>query len=244
MSGHSKWSTIKRKKGLEDQKRGQLFTKLGRSITLAVREGGGNEDPTSNFKLRLAMDRAKQFNMPKENIKRAIERGTGKGGEGNTFERIIYEGYGPEGIALIIEVATDNRMRSTSEVKYALDRNGGSIGSPGSVSFQFEQQGVIVISKESVDEEKLFLEAVEAGALDVKTEDDGYEVFTNYDDLHVIKEKLEKAGFTIVEADIIYHPKTHVLIDPAKAGKIINLMDQLEELDDVQKVYANFDITG
>ena len=245
MSGHSKWSTIKRQKGLEDKKRGQLFTKLARAITLAVREGSGVTDPASNFKLRLAMDRAKQSNMPKENIQRAIDRGSGKGSDGDQFQEIIYEGYGPEGIALLIETATDNKQRTSSQVKHVLDRGGGSLGTPGSVSYLFKEQGFIVVSKDSMSEEVLFNVAVEAGALDVETEDDAYELYTSRDDLHRIKAKLEESHAHIVEADLIHRPLTTVPVsDEQKIKKIISLVEELEELDDVQKVHANVDIVS
>ncbi|MCR4264504.1 MAG: YebC/PmpR family DNA-binding transcriptional regulator [Candidatus Roizmanbacteria bacterium] len=242
MSGHSKWSTIKRQKGVEDKKRGQLFTKLARAITLAVREGGGVTDPGSNFKLRLAMDRAKQSNMPKENMQRAIDRGGGKGSDGEQFQQIVYEGFGPEGVALIIETATDNKQRTSSQIKHVLDRSGGSLGSPGSVSYLFSEQGLIVVSKESMSEEDLFNLAVEAGASDVETEEDAYEIYTNRDDLHRVKAKLEESSAHIVEADLIHRPTTTVSISQdQKAQKIIALVEELEELDDVQKVYVNVD---
>ena len=242
MSGHSKWSTIKRQKGVEDKKRGQLFTKLARAITLAVREGGGVTDPGSNFKLRLAMDRAKQSNMPKENMQRAIDRGGGKGSDGEQFQQIVYEGFGPEGVALIIETATDNKQRTSSQIKHVLDRSGGSLGSPGSVSYLFSEQGLIVVSKESMSEEDLFNLAVEAGASDVETEEDAYEIYTNRDDLHRVKAKLEESSAHIVEADLIHRPTITVSIsEDQKAQKIIALVEELEELDDVQKVYVNVD---
>ncbi|MBI4137348.1 YebC/PmpR family DNA-binding transcriptional regulator [Candidatus Roizmanbacteria bacterium] len=242
MSGHSKWSTIKRQKGVEDQKRGQLFTKLARAITLAVREGGGVTDPSSNFKLRLAMDRAKQANMPKENMQRAIDRGAGKGSEGEQFQQIVYEGYGPEGVALIVETATDNKQRTSAQVKHVLDRGGGSLGAPGSVSYLFTEHGLIVVSKDSIGEEELFNAAIDAGASDIETEDDAYEVYTNRDDLHKIKAQLEGTSAQIIEADLIYRPTTSIPVPEQKAKKIISLVEELEELDDVQKVYANVDI--
>ena len=245
MSGHSKWSTIKRQKGVEDKKRGQLFTKLARAITLAIREGSGVTDPASNFKLRLAMDRAKQSNMPKENMQRAIDRGAGKGSEGDQFQQIVYEGYGPEGVALLIETATDNKQRISSQVKHILDRGGGSLGAPGSVSYLFKEQGLIVVSKDSMGEEELFNVAVEAGAIDVETEEDAYEIYTNRDDLHRIKTQLEESHAHIIEADLIHRPTTTVPVSgEQKVQKIIALVEELEELDDVQKVYANVDIVS
>lgn len=241
MSGHSKWSTIKRQKGAADAKRGQTFTKLAISITIAVREGGGG-DPASNFKLRLAVDQARSANMPKENIQRAIDRGLGRGG-GGQLESVVYEGYGPGKVVLVIEAATDNKNRTTGEVKNMIERSGGSFVSPGTVSWMFADEGVISVPKggRSMDE---FLDiAIEAGAEDVGESGDIVEIYTKPNTLELVKKVLMDKGLAVESAEISKKPTTTVEIgDTDTAKKILDLMEKLEGMDDVQKVWSNFDI--
>lgn len=242
MSGHSKWSTIKRQKGISDAKRSQAFTKVARMIAMAVREGNGITDPSSNFKLRLAIEKAKEVNMPKENIQRAIDKGSGKGGAA-AYESVIYEGYGPSGVAFVIETATDNRARTSSEVKHILDVAGGNLGGAGSVMFSFEQQGFIFSPKNSLPEDQVLEKVIEAGGLDMNATSDGFEVYTSREDLHSVKEKLIKGGIAVTTAELIYRPKTTVPINDASTAKsVIHAIESLEELDDVQKVYTNEEI--
>lgn len=241
MSGHSKWSTIKRQKGAADAKRGQVFTKMANAITIAVREGGGG-DPASNFKLRLAMDQARAVNMPKDNIQRAIDRGLGKG-TGGDLQSATYEAYGPGQVALIIEAATDNKNRTTAEVKSLIERNGGSFISPGTVSWMFKDEGIITVSKagKSMDD---FLEiAIEAGADDVQEAGDAVEIYTAPNSLEEVKKTLVEKGVSVESAEIAKSATTPVEItDSDVAKKILSLMEKIEDLDDVQKVYSNFDI--
>lgn len=240
MSGHSKWSTIKRQKGVNDAKRGQIFTKLSMAVTLAVREGGGVTDPAGNFKLRLAIDAARAANMPKENIDRAISRANGKGEA--ALEEAVYEGFGPGGVSLIIETATDNKQRTVSEVKSTLDKNGGSLGVQGAVAYQFEQKGMIGTPKPA-NMDDFFLLAVEAGAEDLEEGDDEVIVYTKPEDLNSVREKLLAQNITITSAEFTRIPTTPITIeDPEKAEKIISLVDKLESLGDVQKVYINAQI--
>ena len=241
MSGHSKWSTIKRQKESKDARRGQIFTKLGNAITVAVRAGGGIGDPEKNFKLRLAIEKARGLNMPKETIQRAIKRGEG-GKEGNNWSEIVYEGYGPEGIAIVTEVVTDNRNRTTSEIKNLFERGGGSIASPGAVSFQFKKAGLITVEKsQKVDDQILSL--IDQGAEDVEEASDAVEVYTKPEATRQMREKIEGLGFKVLSEELIMQPVSPVRIeDKAKAEKVLKFMENLEEHDDVQKVYANFDI--
>lgn len=242
MSGHSKWSTIKRQKGVNDQKRGQLFTKLGKVITIAVREGGGITDPEDNFKLRLAIEKARGSNMPKENIKRAIERGVGRSGEGQ-LESVIYEGYGPFSVAIIVEAATDNKKRTSQELKSVFERGGGSLGGSGSVFYLFERKGLIVVAQKGLTEDQVLEKILETGAEDLEETEDGFEIYTQDQRLHEVKERLVSSGLEIIESELTFKPKSTVAItEKEKAEKILKLMDSLEDLDDVQKVYANFDI--
>ena len=241
MAGHSKWHNIRHKKAKMDAKRGQLFTKLLREITVAAKQGGG--DPEFNPRLRIAIEKAKKANMPIENIERAIKRGTGEL-EGVTYEEVVYEGYGPEGVAIIVECLTDNRNRTTSEVRHLFSKHGGNLGSSGCVSFLFEEKGVITVPKDSISEEDLFEKAVEAGAEDVVTEEEHYEVRTEPKDLYSVKEELEKAGVVIEKAQLTRIPTTTVEIkDSETAQKLIKLLDALEDSDDVQKVYSNFEMS-
>ncbi len=241
MAGHSKWHNIRHKKAKQDAKRGQLFTKLLREITVAAKQGGG--DPEFNPRLRIAIEKAKKANMPVENIERAIKRGTGEL-EGVTYEEVVYEGYGPEGVAVIVECLTDNRNRTTAEVRHIFTKHGGNLGSSGCVSFLFEEKGVIYVPKDKYDEETIFEKAIEAGAEDVITEDEEhYEIRTEPKELYSVKENLEKEGIEIEKAEITRIPTTTVEIkDPEKAEKLLKMLDALEESDDVQKVYSNFEI--
>jgi YebC/PmpR family DNA-binding regulatory protein len=239
MSGHSKWSTIKRKKGAEDAKRGKLFTKLGREIVIAAREGG---DPSVNFKLRLAVDKAKAANMPKDNIERAIRRGTGAE-KGEEFEEVNYEGYGPHGVALLVQVLTDNRNRAVSDVRRAFSRHGGSLGETGCVAWLFESQGYITISPNDSDPDELALLAIDAGADDVTVASDLVEVYTRLNDFQRVKEELEKNGITLDSAEISMIPKSLMELDEKDTIKAMILIDALEELEDVQQVYSNLNIT-
>jgi YebC/PmpR family DNA-binding regulatory protein len=248
MSGHSKWSTIKRQKGAKDQKRGQIFTKLSYAIATAVREGGGVSDPASNFRLRLAIEDAKNANMPKENIKRAIDRASGKQ-EGN-IEEIIYEGYGPSGVSLIVETLTDNKQRTISEVKNAFEKNGGSFGVSGSVLFQFERVGMIVVEKKSTSDsgkmnslEDIFLLAADFDVEDVEEDEDDVIIYTKQDKLASTRDGLVKAGLSISEAKLIWRPINNIVVsDPQEVEKVVKFINNLEELDDVQRVYANLEL--
>lgn len=241
MSGHSKWAQIKRQKGVTDQKRGQVFTKLANAITIAVREGGGVVDPNFNFKLRLVIDKARAANMPKENIARAIDRGSGKGGEA-AFEEVLYEGFAPGGIALLIEAATDNKLRTNAEVRNVVEKNGGSMGQSGAVSYLFEQKGLIVVKKnKSFDD--IFLIAVDSGAEDVEDGGDEVYIYTKPQQVSDIKNKLLDAGCDVISFEQVRKPLTTIVVDNKEAAKkIIALCEKIEELDDVQKVYSNFDI--
>jgi len=242
MAGHSKWHNIRHKKAKMDAKRGQLFTKLLREITVAAKQGGG--DPEFNPRLRIAIEKAKKANMPIENIERAIKRGTGEL-EGVNYEEVVYEGYGPEGVAIIVECLTDNRNRTTSEVRHIFTKHGGNLGASGCVSFLFEEKGIITVPKESISEEELFEKAIEAGAEDIVSDDEQYyEVRTEPKDLYSVKEVLEQAGVQIEKAELTRIPTTTVEInDPETAQKLLKLLDALEDSDDVQKVYSNFEMS-
>lgn len=241
MSGHSKWSTIKRQKESKDAKRGQVFTKLAKSITVAVLAGGGITDPEKNFRLRLAVDKARALNVPKENIARAIAKGGG-GKEGANWSEVTYEGYGPESIAVIVEAATDNKNRTTSEIKNIFERGGGSISSPGAVAFQFKKMGFISVGKtESLDEQILKLMDLEVE--DVQEAIDAIEVYVKPEQLREARNKIEQLGFKVLSGELIMEAINEVQIqDLQKAEKILKFTESLEEHDDVQKVYANFNI--
>ncbi|MCO5221674.1 MAG: YebC/PmpR family DNA-binding transcriptional regulator [Thermomicrobiales bacterium] len=240
MSGHSKWATIKRQKGANDQKRGQLFTKLGREIAVAVRAGG--PDPEANFRLRLAIQKARAENMPKDNIDRAIERASGAGNTDN-FDEVSYEGYGPGGVAVVIQALTDNRNRTVGEVRSALTRAGGSLGESGSVAWMFDNVGLISVEADGQDPEEIALVAIDAGAEDVSIDDDGIEVYTEVQNLHVVQDALVSAGINVNSADPVMKPKATVTPDSGAAIKIIKLLEKLEDLDDVQQVYSNLEFT-
>jgi YebC/PmpR family DNA-binding regulatory protein len=239
MSGHSKWSQIKHKKAKTDAVRGRVFTKLIREITIASRQGGG--DPAGNPRLRLAIQTAKEANMPAENIQRAIKKGTGEL-EGQVLEEFSYEGYGPAGVALIIDVVSDNRNRTTGEVRHALTKHSGSLGENGCVSWNFETLGVITVERKGIDEDKLMAAALEAGATDVSDEGEAFEVYTDPTELSVVSESLRSTGIAYVAAEVQKVPKTFVKLAGDDARKVIRLVEALEDLDDVQRVSANFDI--
>ncbi len=240
MSGHSKWSTIKHKKAATDAKRGKIFTKLIKEITVAARLGGG--DPSANPRLRAAIDAAKSQNMPKSNIERAIKKGTGEL-EGVSYEEITYEGYGPGGVAVLVETITDNRQRTVAEVRHLLSKRGGNMGEPGSVAWVFEKKGLIVIEKDKVDEETLMDVALEAGADDIRDEGSEWEVETSPDVLPAVRDAVKAAGIEIISAEVSMVPSTTVKLEDEKQAKqMLLLMEALEENDDVQNVYANFDI--
>ncbi|HEU4493079.1 MAG TPA: YebC/PmpR family DNA-binding transcriptional regulator [Rubrobacteraceae bacterium] len=241
MSGHSKWSTIKRKKGAADAKRGALFGKLSRAISVAAREGGG--DPEMNSALALAVSKAKDANMPNDNIQRAIDKGTGAHGEAETFERITYEGYAPGGVAVMVEVLTDNRNRAASDVRYIFSKNGGKLGTSGSVAYLFERKGVILIPKESVDEDELMELALEAGAEDVEEMESDFRVVTSAEEFAAVRDAMRDAGVEFENADITMQPQNSIDLDASTAKQTLRLIDALEENDDVQEVYANFDIS-
>jgi YebC/PmpR family DNA-binding regulatory protein len=236
MSGHSKWSQIRRQKGVTDAKRGQLFTKLGREITLAARQGGGN--PDGNFRLRLAMQKAKEFNMPMENVKRAIDKGTGKA-EGMVIDEMMYEGYGPAGVAVLVEVATDNRNRIAAELRNIFTRNSGNMGEAGCVGWLFEPKGLITVEAGKADPDELALVAIDAGADDVKVQDGVVEVYTEPSALERVREALVAKKLNVTAAERTMLPKTTVALSDSDALKTLRLMDRLEEYDDVQKVHVN-----
>jgi YebC/PmpR family DNA-binding regulatory protein len=239
MSGHSKWHSIKHKKAVVDARRGQQFTKLARAITVAAREGGG--DPEGNPSLALAVQKARDASMPKDNIERAIAKGTGEGADAERIETVLYEGYGPGGVALLIEALTDNRNRTGADVRHLLSKNGGNLGEPGSVSYLFDKQGMIVVDATRYGEDDL-IPAIDAGALDISVDEDMFEVITEPGDLAAVRQALEHAGVEIESADISERPKSRVPVDEAEAGKLIRLIDSLEESDDITTVHANFDV--
>jgi YebC/PmpR family DNA-binding regulatory protein len=242
VSGHSKWSSIKHKKGAADAKRGALFTKLSRAIIAAAKEGG--PDPAGNLALQNAIEKARSYSMPKDNIERAIARGSGADAEGSTFESVVYEGYGPEGVAVLVEALTDNRNRTASEVRHLFSKFGGNLGATGAVAWQFERRGVLLVTAEGVDEDELVLAAAEGGADDVELDGSTYQVTSAPDELRRVREALEAAGFTVESAELSMVPRSTVAIaDESAARKVIRLVEGLEEADDVQDVYANFDIS-
>jgi YebC/PmpR family DNA-binding regulatory protein len=238
MSGHSKWAQIKRQKGANDQKRGQTFTKLSNAITIAVKQGGGVSDPDQNFRLRLAIDAARASNMPKENIERAIKRAAGK--DAGDMTEVVYEGFAPNGVSVIIEAATDNPVRTSSEIKNVFTKNGGSFGQPGSVSYQFNQVGQIIVVKNGKTFEQIFEAAVNAGAQDLEEADDIVFVYTTVADLVKVKTELESSGFTIESFEIARKPVVPIEVsDPEQLSKIENFLEAMEQLEDVQKVFTN-----
>jgi YebC/PmpR family DNA-binding regulatory protein len=240
MSGHSKWSSIKHKKGAADAKRGKLFSKLSRGIIVAAREGG--PDPAGNLALQNAIEKARSYSMPKDNIERAIARGSGADSDATSFEQILYEGYGPNGIALMVEALTDNRNRTASEVRHLFAKHDGNLGATGAVAWLFERQGVILVPG-SVDEDELTLAAADGGAEDVALDGSSYQVTVAPENLAAVREAIEAAGLPVDSAELTMVPKTTVEVgEEAVARKVLRLVDALEEDDDVQNVYANFDI--
>jgi YebC/PmpR family DNA-binding regulatory protein len=241
LSGHSKWSSIKHKKGAADAKRGKLFSKLARGIMVAAKEGGG--DPGNNLALQNAIEKARSYSMPKDNIDRAIAKGSGAGSDQEAFEAIVYEGYGPDGVAVIVEALTDNRNRTASDVRHTFAKNGGNLGSTGAVAWQFERRGVVVVPSDGVDEEELLLAAADGGADDVEQDGDVFQVTSAPEALAAVRTAVEAAGFTVDSAELQMVPKTTVAVeDETTARQIMRLIDALEDNDDVQDVYANFDI--
>jgi YebC/PmpR family DNA-binding regulatory protein len=240
MSGHNKWSTIKHKKGATDAKRGKVFTKIIKEISVAAKLGGA--DPVANPRLRTAIDKAKAENMPKDNIERAIKKGAG-GMEGVTYEEIVYEGYGPGGAAVLVEVMTDNRNRSVSEVRSIFSKNNGNMGEAGCVSWMFSKKGLILYDK-SVDFEQLFEAAIEVGADDVAEQDEQFEVTTDLGSFIEVREALAAKGFKHADAEITMIPQTMVVLEGKQAESMLRLMDKMEDCDDVQNVYSNFDISA
>src|SRR5246127_5029004 len=241
MSGHSKWSSIKHKKGAADAKRGKLFSKLSRAIIVAAKEGG--PDPAGNLALANAVEKARSYSMPKENIERAIARGSGADSDAQAFETVVYEGYGPSGVAVIVEALTDNRNRTAGEVRHTFSKNDGNLGGSGAVAWLFERRGVVLVPADGTDEDELMLAAAEGGAGDVLLDRSSFHGLTAAEELASVREAVAAAGFEIESAELTMLPKTTVALeDESEAKKILRLIDQLEENDDVQEVYANFDI--
>jgi len=240
MSGHNKWSKIKRQKGVEDAKRGNLYTKLTREIIMAARDGGG--DLETNFKLRLAVQKARDSSMPKDNIERAIERGAG-GQEGVILQELTLEGYGPSGTAILAQTVSDNRNRTVQEIRNVFTRQGGTMGSAGSVAWLFDSKGIITINSEGLDVDEITLQAIDAGAEDVKVEDGSVEIYTRPNELELVKKALENKKIVITSAELSMIPKTLVEVEDKAAIQTLKMLEKLEELDDVQKVYSNVDFS-
>lgn len=241
MSGHSKWSTIKRKKAANDAKRGNMFTRLAREIAIAAREGGG--DPDTNFSLRLAVDKARGANMPKDNIERAIRRGTGDDKDGAAFEQVVYEGFAPHGVALLVEVVTDNRNRAVAEIRHTLSRSGGTMAEAGAVSWQFKRQAYFAVPARGVDGDKVFELAVEAGADDVITGADDLEIVAPVEAFKRIADRLAAAGIKPAEASLRHLPTAVVELPPDQTLQVMRVIEGLEELDDVQEVYSSLHVS-
>jgi YebC/PmpR family DNA-binding regulatory protein len=241
VSGHSKWSTIKHKKGAADARRGKLFSKLSRAIMVAAKEGGA--DPASNLALQNAIEKARSYSMPKDNIERAIAKGAGEGDDGAVFETVVYEGYGPEGVAVLVEALTDNRNRTASEVRHLFAKHGGNLGATGAVAWQFERRGVVLVAADGVDEDELMLVAADAGADDVERDGSTFVVSAAPEALADVRAALEGASFSLDSVGLSMVPKTTVAIgEESTAKQVVRLVEGLEENDDVQDVYANFDI--
>jgi YebC/PmpR family DNA-binding regulatory protein len=239
MSGHNKWSSIKHKKGAADAKRGKVFTKYIKEITVAAREGGGDVD--SNPRLRVAVQGAKGVNMPAANIERAIKKGTGEI-EGVSYEEYVYEGYGHNGVAIMVEALTDNKQRTVSEVRHAFSKYGGNLAESGAVSWMFNKMGMIVITNEGQDEDEVMMDALDAGAEDMETDETGFVIYTPYSELHNIMAVLEQKGYQVEKAELTMVPKNLINADEV-AEKLFRLLEMLDDLDDVQKVYANYEIS-
>lgn len=241
MAGHSKWSNIKRRKGAQDAKRGKIFMRHAKHIYTAAKQGGG--DPEMNPALRTAIEKARADNMPNDNIERAIKKATGQL-EGSNFEEVMYEGYGPGGVAVLVQVLTDNRNRSAAEVRHAFNKNGGNLGTSGSVSFMFDRKGYIVILNKDgqLDEEEVTLAAIEAGADDIEVNEDAFEIFTAPEQFKVVCDQLIEAGYDLEESELTYIPQTYTKLSPEDEEKMMNLIDMLEEDEDVQDVYHNLEM--
>jgi YebC/PmpR family DNA-binding regulatory protein len=239
MSGHSKWASIKHRKAATDARRGQLFTKLARAVTVAAREGGG--DPDANFALAAAVQKARDYSMPKDNIQRAIDRGAGAAGGAEAIERVVYEGYGPGGAAILVEALTDNRNRTSADVRHVFDKHGGSLGEPGSVAWVFEKRGVVLIDANRYSEDDL-IAAIDAGADDVSVDGDSLKVLCTAEDLTAVREALESAGVQVESAELTMEPKSVVQVGGGDVAALMRLMDALDDHDDVEAVHANFDI--
>jgi YebC/PmpR family DNA-binding regulatory protein len=239
MAGHSKWAGIKHKKAIVDARRGKLFTKLARAITVAAKEGGGDVD--GNPALALAVQKAKDASMPKDNIERAIAKGTGEGSDADALETVLYEGYGPGGVALLVEALTDNRNRTGSEVRHLFSKHGGNLGEPGSVAYLFDKKGVVVVDAERYSEDDLMV-AIDAGAEDIGVDDDVFEIVSEPAELTAVRAALEESGIELESAEVVQQPKTRVEVDEAQATKLLRLIDALEDQDDVDEVHANFDV--
>jgi YebC/PmpR family DNA-binding regulatory protein len=241
VSGHSKWSSIKHKKGAADAKRGQLFSKLSKAIIVAAKTGG--PDPANNLALQNAIEKAKSYSMPKDNIDRAVAKGSGADADDDAYETITYEGYGPEGVAVIVEALTDNRNRTAADVRHMFSKHGGNLGTAGAVAWQFDRRGVVVVPSDGVDEEELFLAAVDGGADDIEQDGSVFQITSAPEQLAAVRAAVEAAGFAVDSSELMLVPKTTVSVDDeAKARQVMRLIDALEDNDDVQDVYANFDI--
>ena len=241
MSGHSKWSSIKHKKGAADKKRGKLFSKLSRAIMVAAKEGG--TDPATNMSLANAIDKARSYSMPKDNIDRAIAKGAGEGADGAVFETVVYEGYGPEGVAVIVEALTDNRNRTAADVRHLFSKHGGNLGATGAVAWQFERRGVVLVAADGVDEDELFLAVADAGADNVERDGSVFQISSAPEQLSAVREAVAAAGFPIESAELSMVPKVTVEIgDESTAKRVVRLVEGLEENDDVQDVYTNIEI--
>ncbi|MDP9293139.1 MAG: YebC/PmpR family DNA-binding transcriptional regulator [Actinomycetota bacterium] len=239
MSGHSKWASIKHKKAIVDSRRGKLFTKLARAITVAAKDSGGDSD--GNPALALAIQKARDASMPKDNIERAIAKGTGAGADAAALEAVLYEGYGPGGVAVLVEAVTDNRNRTGSDVRHIFTKHGGSLGEPGSVAYLFDKKGLVVVDAERYGEDDLIV-AIDAGAEDISLDDDVYEIVCEPSELNAVREALAQAGVELETAEVSQQPKTRVPLDEDGAGKLLRLIDALEDQDDVDTVHANFDV--
>ena len=240
MAGHSKWDNIKHKKAKEDARRGKIFTKMSRLITVAARQGG--PDINSNFRLRLAVEKAKSFNVPSETIERAIKRGAGEL-EGDSYEELVYEGYGPGGVAIMLQIMTDNRNRTAADVRHLFSKYGGNLGEAGCVAWMFEKKGVIKVPRQSADEDEVMMAALDAGGEDMESDEEAFTIYTAPENFEAVRAALLEAGFTVGEAEIRMFPKSTVPVEGADAKRLVQLLEALEDHDDVQDVQANFEIS-
>lgn len=240
MAGHSKWDNIKHKKAKEDARRGKIFTKMTRLIAVAAREGG--PDVNTNFRLRLAVDKAKSYNVPNDTIERAIKRGAGEL-EGDSYEEFVYEGYGPGGVAIMLQIMTDNRNRTAGDVRHLFSKYGGNLGESGCVAWMFEKKGVVRIARNGADEDEVLMAALEAGGEDVQSDDEGFTIYSDPASFEEVRNALEEAGYVIESAEISMQPKNTVAVEGADAKRLLQLLEALEDHDDIQDVQANFDIS-